>query len=285
MTRHIDLHTHSSCSDGILTPTALVDLAARRHLLAISLTDHDTVAGVAAAAARGAEKGVQVLPGIEVSSRLDNTSLHILGYGIQYEHPVFLAFVQKLQKARERRNQEMRERFCQLGIPIEESELLSQAGDQIGRPHFARLLVKKGICRCPADAFTCYLKRGGPAFVEHERPPAEEVIAEIHRARGLAVLAHPACLDPGLEQIPALVARLKGYGLDGLEAYYPTHSSKVCRALLTLAREEGLLASGGTDFHGDNHSAAPLGGSAKTIRVPQEVWLAISQRLALQKGQ
>ncbi|MGV1098696.1 PHP domain-containing protein [Thiovibrio sp. JS02] len=279
MSRHIDLHTHSTCSDGILTPTALVDLAARRRLLAISLTDHDTVAGVAEAVRRGREKGVEVLPGIEVSSRLENTSLHILGYGIRPEDQNFLAFVEKLQAAREQRNQGIIARFAQLGIPIAQKELTSLAGDQIGRPHFARLLVKKGICKSAADAFACYLKRGGPAFVEHERPPADEVIREIDRAGGLAMLAHPASLDSSLEKIPSLVAQLKGYGLSGIEAYYPTHSNKVCRVLLALASEQELLPCGGTDFHGDSHSGAPLGGSAKTIRVPQQVWREIMERL------
>lgn len=279
MTRHIDLHTHSTCSDGILTPTALLDLAARRRLAAVALTDHDTVAGVAEAVSRGKTNGVEVISGIEVSSRLDDTSLHILGYGIAHEQPEFLTFLAGLQQARQDRNQAMLDRLRDLGIPIRMAELAATAGDQIGRPHFARLLVAKGVCRDSQEAFARYLRRGSPAFVEHIRPPADEVIGHISKAGGVAILAHPASTDPGLEKIPAIVARLKEHGLTGLEAFYPTHSGKVCRALQKIAADHGMLVSGGTDFHGDNPSGVPLGGSAKSIRVDLNIWEEIRKRL------
>ena len=150
----------------------------------------------------------------------------------------------------------------------------------MGRPHFARLLARKGLAKNTQDAFSRYLKRGCPAFVEHSKPQADEVISQITEANGLAVLAHPVYSDPSLEKIPALVARLKDYGLAGLEAIYPTHSKKTCRFLHTLAAEHGLLLSGGTDYHGDKHSATPLGGNAKTIRVPLQLLHDIKHRLA-----
>jgi len=280
MTAFIDLHTHSTCSDGLLTPTALLTLAARRGLAAIALTDHDTVAGIPEALAHGRVTGVEVLPGIEISSSLEGVSLHILGYGFNHEHPGFLTFLEKLQQARSNRNQGILERLQALGISITSEELTQIAGDQIGRPHFARLLAKKGRAKNTQDAFSRYLKRGGPAFVEHVKPQAEEVISRITEANGLAILAHPACSDPGLEKIPAFVAQLKDYGLAGLEAIYPTHSQKVCRLLKTLAAQHGLLLSGGTDYHGDAHSVTPLGGNTKTIRVPFQLLDDIKQRLA-----
>ena len=280
MTPYIDLHTHSTCSDGLLTPTALLTLAARRGLAAIALTDHDTVAGLPEALAHGTITGVEVLPGIEISSTLDGVSLHILGYGFNHEQPAFLAFLEKLQLARHNRNQGILERFQALGISITEEELTQVAGDQVGRPHFARLLVKKGRAKNTQDAFARYLKRGCPAFVEHVKPQADEVISRLTEANGLPVLAHPACSDPGLEKIPALVARLKDYGLAGLEAFYPTHSQKICRLLQALAAKHGLLLSGGTDYHGDAHSVTPLGGNSKTIRVPLKLLHDIKQRLA-----
>lgn len=280
MTRFIDLHTHSTCSDGLLTPAALLALAARRGLAAIALTDHDTVAGLDEALAHGPTIGVEVVSGIEISSAFDGISLHILGYGFNHEHPGFLAFVERLQQARRDRNQGILERLQALGISITNEELAHIAGDQIGRPHFARLLAKKGLAKNTQDAFSRYLKRGGPAFVEHAKPQADEVIGQIARANGLAVLAHPACSDPGLEKIPALVARLRDYGLAGLEALYPAHSKKVCRFLQTLAAQHGLLISGGTDYHGDKHSVTPLGGNTKTIRVPLQVLDDLKQRLA-----
>ena len=280
MTPYIDLHTHSTCSDGLLTPAALLTLAARRGLAAIALTDHDTVAGLPEALAHGTITGVEVLPGIEISSCFDGVSLHILGYGFNHEQPAFLAFLEKLQLARHNRNQGILERFQALGISITEEELTQVAGDQVGRPHFARLLVKKGRAKNTQDAFARYLKRGYPAFVEHVKPQADEVISRLTEANGLAVLAHPACSDPGLEKIPTLVARLKDYGLAGLEAFYPTHSQKICRLLQALAAKHGLLLSGGTDYHGDTHSVTPLGGNTKTIRVPLKLLHDIKQRLA-----
>jgi hypothetical protein len=279
MTPYIDLHTHSTCSDGLLTPAALLTLAARRGLAAIALTDHDTVAGLPEALAHGTITGVEVLPGIEISSCFDGVSLHILGYGFNHEQPAFLAFLEKLQLARHNRNQGILERFQALGISITEEELTQVAGDQVGRPHFARLLVKKGRAKNTQDAFARYLKRGCPAFVEHVKPQADEVISRLTEANGLAILAHPACSDPGLEKIPALVARLKDYGLAGLEAFYPTHSQKICRLLQALAAKHGLLLSGGTDYHGDAHSVTPLGGNSKTIRVPLKLLHDIKQRL------
>ena len=280
MTLFIDLHTHSTCSDGLLTPTALLTLAARRGLAAIALTDHDTVAGLPEALAHGTITGVEVLPGIEISSGLDGASLHILGYGFDHEHPGFLAFLAKLQQARRNRNQGILERLHTLGISITSEELTHIAGDQVGRPHFARLLVQKGRAKNSQDAFARYLKRGSPAFVEHTKPQADEVISIIAEANGLAVLAHPACSDPGLEKIPSLVAQLKDFGLAGLEAVYPTHSKKVSRCLQTLAAQHDLLLSGGTDYHGDKHSVTPLGGNAKTIRVPLQLLHDIKHRLA-----
>jgi len=280
MTQFIDLHTHSTCSDGLLTPTALLTLAARRGLAAIALTDHDTVAGLPEALAHGKTIGVEVLTGIEISSGFDGISLHILGYGFNHEHPGLLAFIERLQQARRSRNQGILERLHALGISITNDELAHIAEGQIGRPHFARLLAQKGLAKNTQDAFSRYLKRGGPAFVEHVKPQADEVIDQIIKANGLAMLAHPACSDPGLEKIPALVARLKGSGLAGLEAIYPTHSKKVCRFLQALATRHDLLISGGTDYHGDKHSVTPLGGNTKTIRIPLQLLHDIKIRLA-----
>lgn len=280
MTPYIDLHTHSTCSDGLLTPTALLSLAARRELAAIALTDHDTVSGLPEALAHGITTGVEVITGIEISSELDGMSLHVLGYGFNHEHPEFLSFLAKLQQARHNRNQGILERLHALNISMTSEELTRIAGDQIGRPHFARLLTQKGLAKNTQDAFSRYLKRGCPAFVEHTKPRANEVIRHIDNANGLAVLAHPAYSDPTLEKIPALVAQLKDFGLAGLETIYPTHSKKVCRFLESLAAQHDLLHSGGTDYHGDKHSVTPLGGNTKTIRVPLQFLQDIKQRLA-----
>ncbi|MFA7382383.1 MAG: PHP domain-containing protein [Desulfurivibrionaceae bacterium] len=279
MTKFIDLHTHSTCSDGLLTPTALLNLAARRKLAAIALTDHDTVAGLPEAFAHGKITGVEVISGIEISSNHEGVALHILGYGFNHAHPALLSFIARLQQARHNRNQGILVRLQSLGISITKEELAQVAGDQAGRPHFARLLVQKGRAKNSQDAFSLYLKSGAPAFVEHVKPQAAEVISRVTEAGGLAVLAHPACSDPGLENIPSLVTRLKDFGLAGIETFYPTHSKKICRFLQLLAAKHGLLISGGTDYHGDSHSTTPLGGNGKTIRVPLQLLHDIKQRL------
>ncbi|HIJ79980.1 MAG: PHP domain-containing protein [Desulfobulbaceae bacterium] len=279
MSKFIDLHTHSTCSDGTLSPTALVNHAADRKLTAIALTDHDTVSGVSEALAQGRIRGIEVVPGIEVSSNYSDTSLHILGYGIDHQDHNFVKFVIDLQQARHTRNLGILDRLQQMGIPIEQEELDHLAGDQVGRPHFAELLVKKGVVNTFQDAFTGYLKRGCPAFVEHARPQASEVIAQISSAGGLAMLAHPVCIDPSFASIPSLVGNLKQHGLDGLEAYYPSHSNKNTKALKQLADDHNLLVCGGTDFHGNNRSSTPLGGNKKTIRISSEILEKIKQRL------
>lgn len=280
MAQFIDLHTHSTFSDGLLAPAALLSLAARRELAAIAITDHDTVAGLPEALAHGQATGVEVITGIEISSELDGISLHILGYGINHEHPELINFIKKLQQSRLDRNHGIIKRLHSLGIYLAEEELNRIAGDQAGRPHFARLLVRMGFAQNTQDAFSRYLKRDCPAFVELAKPRADEAINQISKAGGLAVLAHPVYSDPSLGKIHYLVARLKTYGLAGLEAFYPTHSKKVCQLLQTLAKTHGLLISGGTDYHGDKHSTTPLGGNAKSIRVPFKVLEDIKCRLS-----
>ena len=280
MAQFIDLHTHSTCSDGILSPTALIDHAAERKLTAIALTDHDTVSGITEAMSQGQIRGIEVIAGIEVSSNFDNNSLHILGYGIDHQNPEFAEFVVRLQQARNTRNIGILNRLQQLGIPIEQEELIALASDQIGRPHFAELLLKKGVVTTFQNAFTGYLKRGCPAFVEHIRPDSSEVIAKISAAGGLAMLAHPASIGQSIESIPALIDNLKQQGLAGIEAYYPSHSNKTTKILKQLADDNNMLVCGGTDFHGKNRSTTPLGGNKKTIRISINILDKIKKRLA-----
>ena len=279
MPQYIDLHTHSTCSDGILTPTALVDHAVERKLCAIALTDHDTVSGVSEAMNQGQLRGLEVIAGIEVSSDFNNTSLHILGYGIDHHNQEFIEFITRLQQARHTRNLGILNRLQQLGIPIEQQELDKLASDQVGRPHFAELLLKKGIVNSFQNAFSEYLKSGCPAFVKHIRPESSEVIARISAAGGLSMLAHPACIDPSGERIPSLVSDLKQQGLDGIEAYYPSHSNKTTKALLQVAEDHNLLVCGGTDFHGTGRSSTPLGGNKKTIRIPLKILEKIKEHI------
>jgi predicted metal-dependent phosphoesterase TrpH len=247
----IDLHIHSTFSDGLLKPAEVVDLADSQGLKAIAITDHDTAAGTDEAMQRGNEKKIEVLAGIEISSWHGDTSMHILGYRFKHEDKKFNSRLQLLQDGRESRNIRIIENLNKLGIRVDLGELLhySEYG-QTGRPHIARLLVDKGVTKTIDLAFKYYLRRGAAAYAERFRFSALDAIAMIREAGGIAVLAHPSSLDPTLRSIPLLLKKLRKMGLEGVEVYYPSHSPKAVKALLQMADEMGLLITGGSDFHG-----------------------------------
>jgi predicted metal-dependent phosphoesterase TrpH len=247
----IDLHIHSTFSDGLLKPAEVVDLAESQGLKAIAITDHDTAAGTDEAMQRGNEKKIEVLAGIEISSWHGDTSMHILGYHFKHEDKKFNSRLQLLQDGRESRNIRIIENLNKLGIRVDLGELLhySEYG-QTGRPHIARLLVDKGVTKTIDLAFKYYLRRGAAAYAERFRFSALDAIAMIREAGGIAVLAHPSSLDPTLRSIPLLLKNLRKMGLEGVEVYYPSHSPKAVKALLQMADEMGLLITGGSDFHG-----------------------------------
>jgi predicted metal-dependent phosphoesterase TrpH len=253
----IDLHIHSTFSDGVLKPAEIIDLAKLQGLTAIAITDHDTAAGTDEAMQRGHEKGIEVITGIEISSWHGDTSMHILGYRFQHNDKQFNRRLHLLQQGRETRNARIIENLNKLGIMVDLSELLqySEYG-QTGRPHIARLLVDKGITKTIDMAFKNYLRRGAPAYAERFRFSARDAIAMIREAGGIAVLAHPSSLDPTLRSIPSLLKDLCNLGLEGVEVYYPAHSPKAVKALLKMAAEMNLLITGGSDFHGMERSGS-----------------------------
>ena len=257
----IDLHIHSTYSDGILSPAAIVDLAKQTGVGAIALTDHDTVAGIAEALVRGRQVGVTVIAGIEISAWHKDIPLHILGYRLRYNEPALHHRLLPLQEGRQIRNERIVANLNQLGVDLTMAELstCSQHG-QVGRPHIARLLVQKGVVVSEDDAFTRYLRRGAAAYAERFKYNADEAIAMIRDAGGVAVLAHPGNLESTPVSIPGLLKELQHLGLLGVEVYYPTHSLPTIRKLKRLAAQLDLLITGGSDFHGNDRSKAPLGG-------------------------
>ncbi|MGD8989694.1 MAG: PHP domain-containing protein, partial [Syntrophobacterales bacterium] len=190
----IDLHTHSSYSDGSFSPGQLVQLAKDKGLRAIALTDHDTVAGLEEALAAGKELEVEVVPGVEISAQYPPGTMHILGYYVQPSHPELLRDLEKLQKARAARNPKIIERLQALGLEISWTEVLNLSGGQVGRPHIAQVLLHRGYVSSINEAFSRYLKKGAIAYVEKFRFPPDEAIAMIRNAGGLAALAHPFTL-------------------------------------------------------------------------------------------
>jgi len=257
----IDLHTHSIYSDGSSTPAELIDLAVANGLRGIALTDHDTVEGVEEMLRLGKEAGITVLTGVEVSTTLRQYTLHILGYGIDPADPGLHQWLLPLQQGRDKRNQAIIGKLQQLGIAItaEEISRISCCG-QTGRPHIARLLVEKGVVGSFDEAFRQYLGRHKAAWEGRFSYSASETIDMIHRAGGLAVLAHPGTLDPEMRAQSMVIRELALRGLDGLELYYPTHSRKTLKKLKNIAANNNLIVTGGSDFHGVTRPTNRLAG-------------------------
>jgi len=257
----IDLHTHSIYSDGSCTPAELIELAVGNGLRGLALTDHDTIEGVAEVKRLGAAAGLKVVSGVEISTSLHDRTVHMLGYGIDAADPDLNRWLQPLQEGRARRNDVILQKLRDLGVDItaEEVQRISCCG-QTGRPHIARLLVEKGVVDSFDAAFHRYLGRHRPAWEGRFSYSAAETIAMIHRAGGLAVLAHPGQLDPALRVQPPLIRELRLRGLDGLELHYPTHTRRMKKQLKALAAEHGLLVTGGSDFHGTTRPAHRLAG-------------------------
>jgi predicted metal-dependent phosphoesterase TrpH len=244
----VDLHVHSTASDGRLTPEAVVRKAAELGLKVISLTDHDSIAGVVPALKAAKEfPGLTFIPGVEISTDLLDGEAHILGYFIDYTDAALEQALQKFRDSRFNRGRKMVEKLATLGINIDWARVREIAGDgAIGRPHIARAMLEKGYITTFEEAFQKYIDHGGPAYVEREKMTPAEAVALVVRSRGLPVLAHPFTVkDP-----EAMVRQLKPAGLVGIEAYYKDNTPEATSATLNLAEKYGLIPTGGTDYHG-----------------------------------
>jgi predicted metal-dependent phosphoesterase TrpH len=257
----IDLHTHSTASDGTLSPEGLVDLAAEKGLSAIALTDHDTVAGIAAARARGAERGLEVIPGVELAAEWEGAGqMHLLGYFIDDQHPYLLERLRWLREHRLERARKIVTRLKKLGAPISWERVVQIAGGAaLGRPHLAAALVEAGHVGSVLEAFNRYLKDGAPAFLEKVQFKYREALRLIRLAGGVAVLAHPATLKLPPEGLEACVQRLVRKGLQGIEAYWSKHDKKEASFYADVGRRYGLVLTAGSDFHGSNKPGIELG--------------------------
>ncbi len=276
----IDLHTHSTASDGTYSPKDLVSLAVDIGLKALALTDHDTVEGLAEAARAAEELGLPFVPGVEISVRFEGAGhCHILGYFVDPASESLKKTLSLLQEARAERNRRMVEKLQALGVEITLAELEEKAGGgEVGRPHLAALLVEKGVVRTVEEAFEKFLKKGAPAYVPKARLSPEEAFSAIQAAGGLAVLAHPVHLKLSPSELADYVARLKDMGLAGLEAYYTDHSPEFTSFCLDLARRFDLVPTGGSDFHGHNKPDIKLGRGFGNLRVPEECYHRLLER-------
>ena len=266
----IDLHTHSTASDGTMSPTALVRLAKEMRLEALALTDHDTVEGLEEALAAGASEGIEIVPGIEISAEFPESTLHILGYYVDYKNQAFLDNISILQKARNERNPTIIKKLRDLGLDITLEEVAVEAETGlIGRPHFAQVLMKKGYIKTPHEAFEKYLGKGAPAYTDKFRFEPADAIAHIRQAGGIPVLGHPFTLKyKTTAELEQIVSDMAGWGLMGIEVYYSEHSATQVRLYKDLAEKHNLVITGGSDFHGQNIKGISLGIGKGGLNVP-----------------
>jgi 3',5'-nucleoside bisphosphate phosphatase len=280
-----DLHTHSRCSDGTLSPTQLLDEAQRHGVRALALTDHDTLEGFAEASERGRALGIEVLSGVELSVSEDEgrRQLHLLGYGVSALPGPLLDALERLRIARQERAERSLSALRTQGIELDPARVREIAGSgTIGRPHLARALVEAGHCSDSEDAFARFLRTGRPAYVPSPGLAARDAIALVHQAGGVASLAHPP-LSIGIDReggLEKLVGRLIALGLDGLEVDHPKHTPKQRRRLARWCREHGLLATGGSDFHGDGHPERRLGRARDGRPLQHALYESLRERIA-----
>jgi 3',5'-nucleoside bisphosphate phosphatase len=271
--RRVDLHSHTTASDGVLKPVELVEEARRRGVRVLAVTDHDSTEGVGPAlAAAWAEPGLEIVPGLEINTEAGGVEVHVLGYFVDYEAGWFRDLLHELREERIQRIHRIADRLAGLGCPIEPAEVfaLVQEGSA-GRPHVARVLVARGYVRTVKEAFDRFLATGKPAYVGHRKVDPREACRLIHRAGGLAVMAHPSFYGDSEAFARELAAERL---LDGVESYYPEHTPDETARFVALCRELDLIPTGGSDFHGPPVRAAVLGQPP----VPWEAWEALRRR-------
>ena len=242
----VDLHLHTTCSDGRLTPTQLVDLVGKRGLQVVAITDHDSTEGlteVMEASKRFPQPSI--IPGIELSTDIPGNEIHVLGYFIRYSDEKFQRTLKEFRDGRVDREREMVDKLADLGLPVEWERVLELANGAVGRPHIAQAMVEKGYITYPQEAFIKHLGRNGLAYAERAKLTPSEAVGLIIGVGGLPVLAHPREVD----DVESLLPELKAAGLVGMEVYYGTYTPSEVKTLAALAAREGLVPCGGSDYH------------------------------------
>jgi predicted metal-dependent phosphoesterase TrpH len=279
----IDLHCHSTFSDGTYTPEELVVMSRDIGLSALALTDHDSTRGIAdflAANDKYNDELLTCIPGIEISSSVPKGTMHILGYYIDHTDKNLDEQLLPIRDGREYRNKQILEKINKLGCELAWEDILGFAGDDVvGRPHFAMAMIEKGLVNDKQAAFDQYLAKGKPAYADRFRLLPEESIKMIKSAGGVAVLAHPFTLDMGKAALRECVGELRDMGLAGIEVLYPLHPDYRRKEYLSLAKEFDLLVTGGSDFHGDLNKSIRLGSGFGSLHVPDELFDRLKERV------
>jgi len=259
----IDLHAHTTASDGSFSPTELIDEAAAIGLAAIAVTDHDTIGGLAEAKIAATAAGVELVPGVELSVEDDGGRFHLLGYLFDPDNDKFASTLTSIRASRAKRNEQMAVKMAELGLPVTMDDVRAQAGDKgevIARPHFAKALLKAGVVNSVQDAFDRFLATGKPLYLPKEVLTPTDAVALIHDAGGVAVMAHPGLVPLSDSAfVDRLAWLVDNTGMDGIEAYYSQHTPAQTERFLELAGRHNLVVTGGSDFHGTAKPHVPLG--------------------------
>lgn len=277
----IDLHTHSNCSDGTDSPTMLVHKAIAAGLDVIALTDHDTFAGIAEAQEAGKRSGLRVLNGLEMSTKFEGRSVHLLGYGCDPRNADLKAELARIRAGRTERLPRMVDNLRAAGIDITIDEVYAQAGDAsaVGRPHVADVLVRKGVVASRDEAFATWIGEGQPGYAERYACPVEEGIDLIHGARGVALIAHPWGRDTRAVLTADVFERLiREHQLDGIEVEHQDHDADARELLFEMGGRLGLIRTGSSDYHGKGKVAHELGCNLTRVQAYNELVARIRRR-------
>jgi predicted metal-dependent phosphoesterase TrpH len=277
MTNLVDLHTHSTASDGLYAPAELLQRASAAGLRILALTDHDTTNGIAEARQAAQALDMELIPGIEINTDIGGREVHVLGYFPEYERPAFQEVLQILRDAREMRGQRIVEKLNQQGVHISWERVRELAKGTVGRPHIAEALMEAGYVQTVAEAFEKYIGSNCPAYVPRYKLAPEDAIHFIASANGLPVMAHPFT-QPGVEILRERLASMCQAGLVGIEAYYGPYTPEQVQTLVELANQYNLIATGGSDYHGPHIHPTPLGGRYVPYEAVERLKSAADQR-------
>lgn len=275
----VDLHMHSTYSDGTKNIIEILEIITKRNIRLFSITDHDNIKGQKETLKLAKERGLLYIPGVEISCKYSGGVLDILGYNVSHDNEALENFLSGLVEHRKKRNKMIIDKLNKLGIEISMEELSSESDSTvIGRPHISRAMLKKGYIQTLEDAFEKYIGEGKPAYVEKNKYEPEEVISRIRKAGGVAVLAHPLSLKLDTESLEKKVRELAHAGLQGIEVFYKAYSDEDKMNLLRIAKKFHLFITGGSDYHGENKPGIEPG-----VEIPEELLKDFLKEISLQK--
>lgn len=289
--KRVDFHMHTTHSDGSYTPEALMQYCKEKRLDCVSVTDHDTMSSFESCRKEAGRQGIELVPGVEISAQFEPGTLHILGFFLDRRHPELNRAFGEVQKARRERNPQIIAKLNEIGIEITLAEVIHEtygtrqipAGSQLGRPHFAKTLVKKGMVKTYEEAFKEYLSKGRPAYVDKRRLSSREAIRLIRAAGGIASVAHPKQMKLGAEDLEKEIGRLVSEGLEGVEVYNSCQNAEDNRLFQRIAKRFDLVATGGSDFHGANKAGVDLGWMGDGVEMGYEMVEFLRGRIGKRK--